>query len=827
MPNLRPLFVSEQYKTGIRFTSPQSGGGDSTLPYRNAREHGNRLYGKLQSLLTSQTELISQNESLNKGIYLEVLGIEGIDLNIEPLESSSKDIRLSNFKNTNPQKATLFLPLEKKDFLEKKIKEYTEKLTKKGNPRHNDLIAVIEDFKIATINSFWNGKEDKIPSETKVWCEVWLINNKNTHDEDVISEFINVTHTNNIEIRTESNIKFPERIITLAKLNAEDILNLIDSYQYLAEIRPYAIPNIAYTSMEYIDQKEWVNELKDRVIVDSDSKVSICILDTGVNNVHPLLEDILKDEDKHTFLSSWDVNDHKGHGTEMSGIAAYGDLNEHLTSTENVQLNHTLASYKILPPTGDNEVNLWGHITSQAVSERVIKESEKIHIFSMSVTANYTNGDIPNGTPSSWSSAIDYELFNCDKKKLFCISAGNVDYLDDTFNYISSNINAPIENPAQSWNAITIGAYTQKDTITDEEDEYIDYDVVMAKKDEISPFTTTSSLWDKQWCIKPDVVFEGGNLLLNTTRNDKTEHEDLSLLTTHSNIYRDLITWTFATSAANALGANFVARLYSTFPEATPQTIRGLVVHSANWTDKMIEQFTVSGQSPKDLYGILLRTCGYGVPDFDKAVNCYKNSLTLIAEDTIQPFFKDGSDIKTNVMNLYTLPWPKEALEDLGSLEVEMKVTLSYFIEPAPTEMVVSNFNRYNYPSHGLRFEINHPHENIDEFKARCNKHERDDEFESSGLSTSGYWKIGKNTRDRGSVISDVWKGKAVELASCNHIAVYPTNGWWRTRKHLDAFNNIARYTLIVSIYSSSNDIDIYTPVLTQVTIPIQTPIPI
>ena len=60
----------------------------------------------------------------------------------------------------------------------------------------------------------------------------------------------------------------------------------------------------------------------------------------------------------------------------------------------------------------------------------------------------------------------------------------------------------------------------------------------------------------------------------------------------------------------------------------------------------MIEQFTVSGQSPKDLYGILLRTCGYGVPDFDKAVNCYKNSLTLIAEDTIQPFLKMVAQLK-------------------------------------------------------------------------------------------------------------------------------------------------------------------------------------
>ena len=300
MPNLRPLFVSEQYKTGIRFTSPQSGGGDSTLPYRNAPEHGNRLYGKLQSLLTSQSELIVENESLNKGIYLEVSGTQGTALNIESLEDIRKNIRLANFKNTEPQTATFFLPLEEKTFLEKKIREYETEITTNGNPKNNKLIATIEDFKTATINSFWNGKEDKIPTDTKVWCEIWLINNKNTHNDEVVSNFIAVAQTYNIEIKTESNIKFPERIITLAKLNAQDILNLINSYQYLAEIRPYSTPNIAYTSMEYTDQKEWLNELKDRVIIYSDSRVSVCILDTGVNNIHPLLENILQDKEKHT-----------------------------------------------------------------------------------------------------------------------------------------------------------------------------------------------------------------------------------------------------------------------------------------------------------------------------------------------------------------------------------------------------------------------------------------------------------------------------------------------------------------------------------------------
>ena len=80
----------------------------------------------------------------------------------------------------------------------------------------------------------------------------------------------------------------------------------------------------------------------------------------------------------------------------------------------------------------------------------------------------------------------------------------------------------------------------------------------------------------------------------------------------------------------------------------TRQLFSWLVIHSANWTDQMFAQFKETRYLDRDVYKKLLRTCGYGVPDFDKAVNCYTNSLTLIAEDTIQPFFKDGSDIKTD-----------------------------------------------------------------------------------------------------------------------------------------------------------------------------------
>ena len=41
--------------------------------------------------------------------------------------------------------------------------------------------------------------------------------------------------------------------------------------------------------------------------------------------------------------------------------------------------------------------------------------------------------------------------------------------------------------------------------------------------------------------------------------------------------------------------------------------------------------------------------------------------------------------------------------------------------------------------------------------------------------------------------------------------------GWWRTRKKLERYNKKARYSLIVSIETPSIDVDLYTPVETEI----------
>jgi hypothetical protein len=181
----------------------------------------------------------------------------------------------------------------------------------------------------------------------------------------------------------------------------------------------------------------------------------------------------------------------------------------------------------------------------------------------------------------------------------------------------------------------------------------------------------------------------------------------------------------------------------------------------------------------------------------------------------IQPFDKkeNASGFRTRDMHFYDLPWPKETLLELPSdTMVEMKVTLSYFIEPGPGE--IGWKDRYRYASHGLRFHLNSPQESQDEFVKRVNVAARlEDEEKPDTQSASKYWVIGTQTRNRGSVHSDIWKGTAAELAGSNMIAVAPTIGWWRERSHLKKWDKKTRYSLVVTIKTPEETVDIYTPV--------------
>jgi hypothetical protein len=310
------------------------------------------------------------------------------------------------------------------------------------------------------------------------------------------------------------------------------------------------------------------------------------------------------------------------------------------------------------------------------------------------------------------------------------------------------------------------------------------------------------------------VVFEGGNVGKDSL--GCASIPSLSLLTTYHRSVERLFTTFHATSAATALAGQFAANIYSRYPNLWPETVRALMVHSAEWTEAMRAQFS-HGSTERKKAQHRVRCVGFGVPNLERALWSASNSLALIVEDKLQPFEKRNGRIATRDMHLHDLPWPIESLVELGEIEVEMTVTLSYFIEPNPSSRIVSG--KYSYQSHGLRFDVKRQLESAEEFRKRVNRQARDEEEGTIKAPADPDWLLGARFRHKGSIHKDVWYGKAVDLAERGQIAVYPALGWWRTRSALERYDKEARYALIVSIAVPDVEVDIYGEVLALIAV--------
>jgi hypothetical protein len=251
------------------------------------------------------------------------------------------------------------------------------------------------------------------------------------------------------------------------------------------------------------------------------------------------------------------------------------------------------------------------------------------------------------------------------------------------------------------------------------------------------------------------------------------------------------------------------------YPDLWPETIRALIVHSAEWTRAM--KVHLRGAGGKRARGRLVRRYGYGVPYLARALRSANDSLTLIVQSKLHPFTAG----KMREMHLHELPWPKEILEELGQTPVRLRVTLSYFVEPNPGRRGWKR--RHRYSSHGLRFDVKNPIEKIEDFRKRLNQRalEEDEDKPNPGGDAAG-WYLGEQTRNKGSIHSDIWVGTAADLAERGAIGVYPVSGWWKDQPKRDRSEVGARYALVVSIETEAEGVDIWTSVAQEIGVPVQ-----
>lgn len=808
----------------------RGGGQSKSFAPRDRETHAAALRAAIQIALSEAERRLAGRRpdaaTGKPGFYLEIEVPAERRAALDSLGNRPKGVELVAVREPaspgDPIIAAVFVPESARDYYLDKVEAYA--LPPEGNqrPANQALVEAIEDVRIAEVASVFTDPADHFPDHDRaVWWEVWL--RKGTH-----ARFLTTATALGVRVQGHAVLEFREREVMLAYARPSQLGEVLDHTDAIAEIRLASETPAIFMRMNGGEQQAWSDDLLRRIVAPDENAPAVCLLDTGVNRGHTLIAPALDANDVHTYDPNWGANDTRRHGTRMAGTALFGDLSITLQATTPVQLRHRLESVKIFPPESatPHDRELYGWVTQESVARVEITAAHRRRVVALAITTD----DDSLGRPSQWSAKIDDLAFDPSHRRLFFVASGNI--RDDIVrsDYLDRNDVSPVDDPGQAWNALTIGAYTDRANITDP--AFASHYEPFAPSGDLSPTCRTSVAWSSGWPIKPDVVLEGGNLAAAGTSPGEAI-DDLQLLTTHAAPLTRPFDTFGETSAATAAGAGLGASLIAARPHLWEETVRALIVHSAEWTDAMTAH--VADPSRKGDWRLVLRRYGFGVPDLERALLSARNDVTLIAQDELQPFYrprqsrkspdKPNSSVLMKEMNVHALPWPREELLKLQEAEARCRITLSYFIEPNPGERGWTR--KHRYASHGLRFAFKGAEETLVEFRARINAAIENEELGQTEGGGGDHWLLGPRQRNVGSLHADIWTGTAAELATRDAIAVYPIGGWWKEKAYLQRFEERVRYALVVGLAVPSATIDIQALIATQVEVGTEIAVPV
>lgn len=824
------LLVTERVVPEVR---KGRGGGSFSVRAVDRVTHGQQMLAEAQAAIQAtegRREQVLLDEELRAvGTVLVLEGAEanfGIRLDSLTRMTRSRKVQKKpqwlllaarEATDGSPQQATIWVADEFRSRFLCLFEDYLneEKDSDSGNPRNHRLVANTTRIREAFLADLWTSTGS--PPTDDAWWELWI--DATRSGVELLSKIATALNLELLDTRT----RVGNSLIVYAWARWQELEPLVATALPLTEIRrPSFVDTVEDLSEE--ERVEYVADLAQRVQAAPLEAPTVCHLDTGVFRGHLLLADSLPSEDQHTVVGS-DGHDSHGHGTSMAGLALYGDhLDDYLTGTSSIVLRHRLESVKVLTEGKDKTGSPrdYASTTIQAVSLPEITAGPRRRAYCMPISAA-PDGD--PGAPTLWSAAVDALAFGTDiaveddsvslistpdasAARLIVVSAANVnDYRAD---HLGNSDLSSIEDPGQAWNALTVGAYTDKSR-TPRDPDYRGY-TPLAEPGELSPHSRTSLLFgDRPWPIKPEICMEGGNVLTDGNEMFEPKHPLLSLRSTGHTQDADLVSAN-ATSAATAQAARLAALAMDRYPGYWPETVRGLLVHEARWTPAM-QVHLDARRTNKTERARMLRRYGWGVPTEDSVLRSSGEAVTMVVQDEFAPFDREW---KARSLRLHDLPWPRKVLQDLGEGVVTVRITLSYFVEPSATRR--GWIGKYTYRSHGLRFDLQGSLETTDQFVARVNR-EAQGEEDGTSAERSGEasrWFLGEQARNHGSLHQDEWAGTATELAECNHIAVYPVGGWWKNNTRKDREELPVRYALLVSLRTEEQGVDLYTPIATQ-----------
>ena len=353
------------------------------------------------------------------------------------------------------------------------------------------------------------------------------------------------------------------------------------------------------------------------------------VLDSGVASNHPFLANAMGHAE--SFIATDGPEDQHGHGTMVSGLAVYGDV-ESASREGRFVPQLRLLSGKVLTGANTYDRRLIESQVSEAVE--LFWRDYGCRVFNVSfgdVRHPYAGGRARSLTAVFDGLARRYGV-------LFTVAAGNFqggtqgpsDWRSEYPAYLLSD-EARVLDPAPALNVLTVGGLAEHDVSRMARRFPRDPSFQpIARRDQPSPFTRRGP--GIGGAIKPEVVEYGGNWEVDL-RTSGARPGGNSVLGVMS-LSRDfaagggLFSVDCGTSYAAPRVAHLAARLLSEYPTATANLLRALIVAHAR-----VPPSTATVMNGDDK--AVLMIAGYGRPNAERTLLSDERCVTLMAEDQI------------------------------------------------------------------------------------------------------------------------------------------------------------------------------------------------
>lgn len=615
----------------------------------------------------------------------------------------------------------------------------------------------------------------------------------------------------------------PDSFTVRLKISGKGLRDFVLNYPYVFEVvepEDIALPN----SADHLDAQPLLAVAP--VAPDADAP-TVCVIDSGVQEGHLLLQPAIDRAESHCFLpgkAPTEVGDFVaggGHGTRVAGAVLYG---EEVPKAGNPKLPFWIQNARVLDEYNRMPDEIFPAEAMRTTVERYHLGPRATRIFNHSINAY---GYCRLRYMSSWAAEID--ALSNEHDVLVIQSAGNVrptgpmpfpgvkdhlvagraypDYLYEGA--------ARVANPGQSLQALTVGSIAYGAF------EAGNWRSFATEPNLPSAFSRSGpGIWN---VIKPEVVEYGGDFI--RTNNEPVDVQGGGAI---PEVCPELVRSTMSapgpaadrdatgTSFAAPKVARIAAQLQRLLPDQPTLLYRALLVQSAQWpiwAEDVLSRLRIphpqqtleQRQELLDQASQIIRVIGFGVPDETRAtVNTDHRTTFITSAET---------PISAGHCHIYQVPIPAALRQQADEFDIRIDVTLSYVAQPRRTRR-----NLRRYLSTWVDWVTSKLGEGLNDFRVRAMKDEENGGPALPGstlpwtLQDSATTGLIRNTRRNSGTVQKDWAiVRSNTLPDHFCIAVRGHQGWSRDP------DSTARYALAVTFEIVGREMGIYDPLRTAV----------